>query len=196
MGISEQIKSYTALRIDSIVNNPSGSAVRTSLAKLRKGAGHAPGELPELWGEFLLGMPSELYSSGKEPSYAEWAVYTALTVFAIHQQGKPLKEGSMHCSGVSLGAAARKLIKKEDDRERVNRRFYLVAGADNMTEFAYYLRSLITLLRSENIGLDYVQLASDMFYFQNPNTADSVRLRWGEDFCRLDSNIDYIEKEG
>ena len=45
---------------------------RAELAKLRRGIGHAPGELPELWGSFLLGMP-ESFQGRSAPSAAEWA---------------------------------------------------------------------------------------------------------------------------
>lgn len=33
---------------------------RAELAKLRRGIGHAPGELPHLWGGLLQGMPGRL----------------------------------------------------------------------------------------------------------------------------------------
>lgn len=58
---------------------------RAELAKLRRGIGHAPGELPELWGGLLQGMPESFYGTNG-PSHEEWAVYLALTLYALHQQ--------------------------------------------------------------------------------------------------------------
>lgn len=60
---------------------------RAELAELRHGIGHAPGELPAIWGAFLTDLPEEFYRNDGNASPGEWAVYTALTMFALHQQG-------------------------------------------------------------------------------------------------------------
>lgn len=60
---------------------------RAELAELRRGVGRQPGDLPALWGALLADMPEQLQGSNG-PSKAEWAVYTALTLFALHQQGE------------------------------------------------------------------------------------------------------------
>ena len=188
MNRTDQIKEYVNRRIARLLADPADSAVRASLARLRRGIGHVPGELPDIWGEFLLELPEELLGQGTEISRAEWAVYTAMTMFAFHQQGKDRNSEPMHRQGVSLGTAARELIKDEsEDRERIARRFYPAATASDMIELSYHLRGLVALLRSEGISLDYARLAADLFLFQNPDTADAVKLRWGEDFCRIRS---------
>ncbi|MBQ0037929.1 MAG: type I-E CRISPR-associated protein Cse2/CasB [Clostridiales bacterium] len=184
MNNSDQIKAFTAAKIHRLLSNPSESAVRASLARLRRGIGHAPGEIPELWGECLLDLPEALVGYG-EPSRAEWAIYTALTMFALHQQGRDRKNDAMHREENSLGAAARCLMDSEEDRERISRRFYPVATASDMAALSHHLRGLVALLRAKDIPLDYVRLATDLYFFQNPDTADKVRLCWGEDFCRL-----------
>ncbi len=184
MNIADELKNYTAVKIQRLLSNPSDSAVRASLARLRRGIGHVPGEIPELWGEYLLDLPEILMGHG-EPSHAEWAIYITMTMFALHQQGSDRKTTTMHKQGNSLGTAARFLIENEEDRERVARRFYPVAVASDMKALSQRLRSLVTLLRAKNITLDYVRLASDLYLFQNQNTANRVRLRWGEDFCRI-----------
>ena len=55
------IRKYVKMRIKSLENRDS-STVKARLARLRHGAGKIPGELPELWGEFLAGMPEEFLS--------------------------------------------------------------------------------------------------------------------------------------
>ena len=171
MSTVEELKAFTEKKLEAILMSPSENRVRASLARLRHGVGHAPGELPELWGEFLLELPENLMGHG-EPSAAEWAIYIALTMFALHQQGKDRKASPMHRRGNSLGTAARCLIENEEDRERVARRFYPIAVASDMSALSHHLRSLISLLRAEDIPLDYVRLAADLYYFQNPKTAD------------------------
>lgn len=61
--------------------------------------GRQPGDLPALWGALLADMPEQLQGSNG-PSKAEWAVYTALTLFALHQQGE---------AGVSMNQPGRTL---------------------------------------------------------------------------------------
>ena len=46
---------YTAQRLHWLWALPDNQR-RAELAKLRRGVGHTPGELPELWGSFLLEM--------------------------------------------------------------------------------------------------------------------------------------------
>lgn len=82
---------------------------RAELAELRRGVGRQPGDLPALWGALLADMPEQLQGSNG-PSKAEWAVYTALTLFALHQQGEA--GVSMNQSGRTLGGAVRQLAQK------------------------------------------------------------------------------------
>ena len=151
------------------------------LAELRRGAGRIPGEMPELWGILLRGLPDDLQSRNGEPSYGEWAIYTALTMFALHQQGN---SESMHKKGISLGSAVSRLKKEDtdDEEERILKRFNQVVTADDMQEFSHYLRNITALLSSDGIALDYAELAADIFRFQNPANRYKVRLKWGQDF--------------
>ena len=82
---SKQVEMFTKRKI-SILLSQSRENTKI-LAELRRGIGKIPGEVPQLWGYFLDSMPEEFYGDN-EPSRAEWAVYTSLTLFALHQQGK------------------------------------------------------------------------------------------------------------
>ena len=161
------------------------------LAKLRRGVGKQPGEMPELFEILLMDMTEELYSKGDQPSYSEWAIYTALTLFALHQQGKdhPMcVEGGTENknTGNSLGAAVGALVKKDRDREpAIKRRFDAVATSNEFTEFTHHARSMIQLLRAEDISLDYPRLAEDLFWYQFDEKRNRVRLSWGEDYYRI-----------
>ena len=138
---------------------------RAELAELRRGVGRQPGDLPALWGALLADMPEQLQGSNG-PSKAEWAVYTALTLFALHQQGEA--GVSMNQPGRTLGGAVRQLAEKtaagQDWTESsVLRRFNALATADSMPEVSHHLRRMIQLLRREGIPLDYPQLAEDLY---------------------------------
>lgn len=184
--VSKAVSSCTASRIKRILSLPDAQR-RASLAELRRGVGTAPGALPELWGELLMGwgdhFPIDDGAQAKDgPTYEEWAVYTALTLFALHQQGSDV---SMHVERQSFGTAVGRLVEGPDDLDRVLHRFNPAATATDISEAAHYLRGLIQILRAESIGLDYADLATDLYRYQwGEESADRVRLKWGRDFYR------------
>lgn len=185
-----EVYSFTKYKLLCITGRAE-SETRAALANLRRGVGRRPGELPQLYGEFLQDMPNEMYSAGGIPSYSEWAVYMALTLYAMHQQGKDVKTNNMNREDVSLGSAASELVVDKDDIERIWKRLYVVATSDDMQEMSYHLRSLIKLLRDKDIPLDYPQLAKDLYLYQlSAESAEQIRLRWGQDFYkkRTDEN--------
>ncbi len=195
---TKDVKNCVAQQLDRMQNLPEPQW-RAELAQLRRGVGRQPGELPALWGSFLAEMPEELRGTDG-PSKAEWAIYLALTLYALHQQGANRAEGSMNQPGQTLGSAVRLLAEKtvngEDQAEKeadeekwaessVCRRFNILATADSMPEISHYLRGMIQLLRREKIPLDYPQLAVDLYRLQFVESAPNVRLQWGRELYAL-----------
>ena len=178
---AKQVETFTRQKISQIIAQSKSNA--RMLAELGRGIGKAPGEVPQLWGYFLDSMPEEFYGD-REPSRAEWAVYTSLTLFVLHQQGKNVGTDSMQQEGMRLGTAIARLIQTENDRERISRRFYTIATANSMEELSHYMRGVVQLLRGKDIGLDYPALAGDIYCFQFPELVARVRLKWGQDFYR------------
>lgn len=185
--MTNEVGKYVRGRIFLLTKRLDSVSSKASLAQLRSGVGKYPGELPELWGVFLKDLPEELMSKTGEPSRAEWAVYTALTLFALHQQGH---SDSMNSEGTEnrLGRAVRKLVHNEEDEERVKFKLGLAASSDDMTELSYRFRSLVNFLSNENIKLDYVDLAKDLFLFQSEKYSENIRMKWGQDFYRSSKN--------
>lgn len=177
------VAEYVRGRIFLLTGNLNSAEAKAGLAQLRRGIGKIPGEQPELWGMFLQTMPEELMSRGSEPSRAEWAIYTVLTLLALHQQGHA-EAVNLQSREYSLGSSARKLVHSDDDEERIRFKLSLVAQSDDMVELAYRLKTLIRLLSADNIQLDYVDLAKDLFLFQSEKNTDRIRLKWGQDFYR------------
>jgi CRISPR system Cascade subunit CasB len=190
---AKHVETYTARRIAELLSMSKENT--RFLAELRRGIGKAPGELPQLWGYFLEVMPEEFYGAG-EPSRAEWAVYIALTMFALHQQGKDPVLKPMQKNGQSLGSALACLVHDPDNRVRIARRFNVIATASSMEEVSHYLRGAIQLLRGEDIGLDYSKLAKDLYCFQFPEMVSGVRLQWGQDFYRKHEDEKMEEENG
>jgi CRISPR system Cascade subunit CasB len=167
---------------------------RGMCAKLRRGIGKSPGELPELWEITLADAPEAWDGKGGVASFEQNAVHTALTLYALHRQGK---EGSMSLDqGDSLGGAAARLV--EPDRrnlEAVKRRFDAVVTAAGFLELAYHARSIVQLLKGEGIRLDYPRFATDLYHYQFLAQSSRVRLRWGQDFYGVLSKLSREEEK-
>ena len=161
----DDVRNYTYRQIQFLIRQKETSVGKAMLANLRRGIGKTPGELPELWGAFLNEMPSELYGNSGMPSEGEWAVYIALTLFALHQQGNA---EPVHCEKVSLGTAAARLMneKTEEERGRILRRFGPVVTAKSMQELSHHLRGLI----HSCISISFSEV--------HPSHIDSAVLRW------------------
>lgn len=194
----QMVETYMDRRLNELARDPNEGRVKAHLANLRRGIGKTPGDMPELWGLLFGDIPEELLSRNGEPTREEWAIYTALTLYALHQQGRNLREKNMHAKHDEgrLGCAVGRLVRDEDDRERVARRFNAFATASDMQEAAHHLRGLVQLLRGEDIPLDYVRLAGELYRFQSPNDAPGVRLGWGQDFYRVKHDDEQKNKEG
>lgn len=193
--ISQLVYEYTQKQLFRLANTASEAEQRKQLAELRKGLGQAPGRQPQLWGYYLQDMPPELYSKSGEPTKAEWAIYTALTLYALHQQGHDVRWDSMSREKISLGTAMNRLATDAEARTRVWRRFSQAATAADLRELSYYLRGLIQLLRREGIPLDYPALAKELYLYQSEEYVTQVRLRWGQDFYRSDNRDNRTEME-
>lgn len=158
---------------------------RADVAALRKGAGRAPGELPEIWG--LTQVPvSE--AAGDAPTREELAVHAAMTLYAVHQQSRTTP---VFRPGVGLGSAARQLIGFGDEENPSARaRFNALVTSATVAELYYHLRNLVSQLRSRDIGLDHAMLADDLVRFQRPGGAKSVRLTWARQYAALPASPD------
>ena len=187
---ADQVYNYTASKIYYLHDLAGTGPGKRMLADLRRGVGKKPGELPELWGFIFERIPEELLGNERNgASYAEWAVYTALTLYALHQQGN---EKYMNEKGISLGKAAALLAKNEDgSEERIIKRLHLVATAASQNDLAYHLRAVIRLLSAGSIALDYAKLAKDIYSMNFEESSKNVVLSWGREFF----NSLYKEKE-
>lgn len=192
MSKSEQIYAYTERKLEKLWNDfTEKNYGRGIMANLRHGVGKKPGELPELWGIIFSNMPPELMGK-REISYEEQAIYTALTLYALHQQGK---ENNMHKKDISVGSATSGLVKNEEDTNRILNRLNLVVTAVSADDLAYHLRGIVQLLKSESIELDYARLAKELYLFNFPESAVNIKMSWGRDFYSKCYKSDNKEKE-
>ncbi|AWE43358.1 type I-E CRISPR-associated protein Cse2/CasB [Actinobaculum sp. 313] len=159
------------------------------MAKLRHAAASAPGEVPSVWD--LTAVDPAKYANGTErsgrvgdqPTPEELAAHTVMTLYAVHQQSR---QQGMHRPGWGLGYAARELIGTGDEEQASKRaRFDALVTSSTTAELRRHLRTFISLLRTEEIPLDYAMLADDLISFQYPGGPKEVRLRWSRQYYRI-----------
>jgi CRISPR system Cascade subunit CasB len=176
-------------QIGKLCQRENESFVRAALANLRRGIGKAPGSIPSVWEWTLSDLPDQVLSQSGEPTYGEWAIHTAMTLYAFHQQGKDIRTANMNTSKSLLGQGIRKLalarMKGQGEQEEdqgVVRRFQAIVTSNSMSELSSHLKGIVQLLKAADIPLDYSRLAVDLYEFQYPQNRNKVRLRWGQEY--------------
>lgn len=173
------------------------------LATLRHALLMPMGSNADAWPLEFEGLPAKLVGRSAEPSCAEIAVHAALTLYAVHQQGKTKP---MYAPGAehSFGAALRQLVRCDKERYsnleegEMPRKFRAFITADSMEETLHHARQLVQQLRADEIPVDYARFAAQLYTLQSPYTADKVRLAWGREYSRIpkaESGIDASSSE-
>ena len=119
----------------------------------------------------------------------EEAIYTALTLYAFHQQGcercvsAGLAETDASISKKnSFGHVVSRLAAVSTNREGVLRRFNQMLTANTLTELSTHARGLIGMMKKNRVIMDYPSFALDLYHFQQPDAHRNVLLAWGKDF--------------
>jgi CRISPR system Cascade subunit CasB len=176
------------LQARALSNVPQPEAV-SALARLRRGIGRTPGfdftleRYVQVPGHLLGYQPDD----DAEATDAEHAVHDAVTLYALHQQSRRER---MHAEGRGLGQALAELVRKSGGPEGVRRRFAALGTASTYHESIYHLRSLITMLREQQIPLDYGLLADDLKTLRGPTGRPKVQAIWGREFFRSQTSTD------
>jgi len=168
-----EIASFVHGRILALSNS------KAALAKLRRGIGKQLGEIPEIMGYVF---PDDRATG----PIIDNALYTAITLYALHQQGNDKfmgdtgeKNGEKCYS--SFGSAVQKLVNG-DNEIAVKRRFDKVLTSTDLVELSVHARSIVNQLSKAGIPLDYSGFAVDLVRFQNEETRREVVVKWGKDY--------------
>ncbi|XES01585.1 type I-E CRISPR-associated protein Cse2/CasB [Streptomyces sp. S1D4-11] len=76
----------------------------------------------------------------------------------------------------------RRLMPPDGIDEPVRKRLVRAGTAPDLTSLSQRLRDLIVLLRRADIPLDYGLLAGQLYTWQRPGGADTIRREWGRSF--------------
>ncbi|MEV5988869.1 type I-E CRISPR-associated protein Cse2/CasB [Streptomyces sp. NPDC052051] len=161
-----------------------------ALARLRRGAGKEPHQVPDLLGLVDTGgLYDPAADSGRRPreedlARAEDAVHVALTLWALHQQSRSTGMHQPHHRDkpAGLGAAVRRLMPAGDIDEAVLKRLVRAGTAPHLGALAQRLREIVMLLRRDDLPMDYTLLAGQLYLWQLPGGREAVRRAWGRSF--------------
>jgi len=160
-----------------------GADARRILAELRQSAARTFDADPLALQKVLMLLKPPLSDDelgrGDAPSPSELAAYNALTLFAQHMQSarKPV-----HTTECSFARACGRLQTLSESNS-IKPRFDAMQSARDETSRVLHLRSLVTLLRSQELAFDYGNFARDLRSLQYPTRRDGVLLRWGRDYA-------------
>lgn len=139
---------------------------RAALAHLRRGLGKPPKTAMEMFpylGRFL--------SHDTKPNY-ENTVFIVAALFAYYPDAK-------HASG-NLGASLRELSDKTDSKS-IEKRFVALLNAE-AEDLPYYLRQIIGLLKSNDIGVNWEKLFFGVQNWKNENLKETIQSQWAKQF--------------
>lgn len=182
-----EIENFIEKKIRILQTEADYSSGKAMLANLRRGVGREPGELPQLFGIFLLDLPETFWSENGIATKEEWVCYTILTLYALHQQGYDAKSQPMHIDeDVSLGKAMYKLVMTDNGdpnaEQRIVQKLRTLATSVDIKELSHHLRGIVQMFRNNGISINYCKLAGDLYEMQFPEGKRRVCLKWGQDF--------------
>ena len=133
---------------------------------------------------------------GGELSYMEQAIFTAIQMYAIHQQSNVesvLKFGNNDENEsrekkykANIGDALATL--RSDESESIDKRFNAMITATNFNKLSYHLRQMIKILKSKSDAkVDYAKLAEDLYWFMI-GRKEEVRLSWARSYYKYRKN--------
>lgn len=159
------------------------AAARGILAELRRQAGQPVDADPLSLERVLLTLSPTLSAQeigrGDAPSASERAAFHALTLFSLHMQGavRPV-----HQQGTSFATACGRLYAISESQS-MKPRFDALLLARSARSQLTHTRSLVSLLRANQLGFDYGSFARDLRSLTYPQYRSGVLLRWGRDFA-------------
>lgn len=158
------------------------------LAALRSSVGKEYEEATDVWPLILPFIPDEFMGKGKA-TFAEEAIYIALQLYAIGQQGAS-KNVCVDEQSNGMGESLKAL--RSDDSTAIDRRFNTLIASSTFDEFVYHLRQIFKLGKSKgDFSVNYPKLAEDLYWYQRGKNKQ-ICLRWAKDYYRRKYNSETI----
>lgn len=188
--MADTIYKSTVAMIAQLYQN--GNLNRVGLASFRNANSIKSPIAKNSWPLFFRNIPAKGFSKYLDSAKVQTAIFSAVHLYAIHQQGETqCVYGSIYSKsdtkGVSFFQAISSLSKQPDDRDRFDRRIQILLGLNNIYSTINALNHLVNILKASgtNLKIDYPQMAADLYSLQkNYQEATKIHLKWGEQYFR------------
>jgi CRISPR system Cascade subunit CasB len=137
---------------------------RATLAVLRRGLGHPPGTVAEMYRYVVPWL------SDDTPPWREAAFYTIAALFAYHPECGGRGNMGDHFAQARAGVG---------DETAIERRFSVLLSA-HPEDLPFHLRQAVSFLRSKDVPVNWHQLLIDMDAWGHPD--GYVQRRWARAF--------------
>ena len=158
---------------------------RATLAALRRGVGHEPGEVAEAARAFYSLLPGDV--GWQERDY--WLV---ATLYALHPTWRmPTDDGHGYTLAHALADFGRLTPGSANGAERL----LLIMLRSDHDELPHHLRRAVMQLRSGGVAIEWEQLLRDLRWWGAP--AKRVQQRWARDYwgARDDAGTQHTDEE-
>ena len=158
---------------------------RGSLADLRKGLTGQPGQVPATFPYVAPWVPEDARNTWRESVF-----YLTATLFAYYQAGG--SSNALISSQGNLGNHFKMLKDKREQSASFEKRFsnLLKAHRDDLPAL---LRQALSLLRNEDIPINWDQLFKDLTYWNSEN--QNVQRAWANSYWRYQPKKDETEAQ-
>lgn len=180
-----------------------GNINKSVLAAARHAASMNSSQAQPVWPIIMEELDAPMLSYNDELTYAERATYTAIRLYAIHQQGN---ENIVYASsfskddgpveGKNLFSALANLKQNEAIQVALDRRVTALLSTTNINSTINALTHLTAILKSaqKTQKIDYARLADDLLVYQlSYEQANQVRLNWGRQYYYRTNSITQSE---
>lgn len=158
---------------------PSNTAMpksnRAALAALRRGLGRSPGEVAEMF-------PYVIPYCGHLPARRQDDYFLVAALFAQHQGTTGPNPSVPNLLHNNVGASYR-LVAERSGSASIEKRFLSVLAASR-EELDNHLRHAVSLMRANNVGVDWLQLLNDLRGWEH--LSRYVQRHWAQGFWQKD----------
>lgn len=186
-----RVTTYTVVQKIIFALNKQGETgnISGTLAVLRRSIGKNYEEASDVWPILIPFMPDEFIGTGN-PTYEEKAVYNAMQLYALGQQGSKKIENDKN--NRNMGSSLRAL--RMDNSVSLDRRFRSMITTSSYDEFVHQLQQIYKLGKSKgNLKVNFPKLADDLFWYQT-GRGKLIRLSWAKEYFKAKPN-DAVTKE-
>lgn len=178
-----------------------GNLNRAVLASLRGAATINSPKAQPVWPIIFAALDRKYLSEDGTPTHAEVAIFAALRLFAIQQQGREtpvyLMKKDASDSNLNFFSRLAKLRGTAESSDALDRRFQTLVSATTVDSVIHSLVSLGNIVKSnDKTGtIDFPRLAEDLYWFQaNFEYANRIKLSWGEKYYRTENSQQKAEE--